>query len=528
MIFCGIYYIIYRYSASDIKVTHIKNGIFAEDVYSGDNMKERTKRQKAIIRRRIFLAGIAVLVAVCTMLLCLLIRAIVKNVKSDGNLSSNSSGYTSVIPDIPESSDAPSSSETSEVSDSSKQTPSVASSSSATPAYKSTRKNYVTEKSGKVVASATVVNTGDIILHSTVLDGAKTADGGYDFSAFFKEAEKYFKAADLSTANLEVTLGGSESGAYSGYPAFNSPDSLLDTIKASGIKFLTTTNNHCYDTGLHGLKRTVSQLKAKGIDFIGTKETASDPTYTVKNVNGIKIGIAAYTYENKSAAGQKSINGNTVAAEAKSLINSFNYDRINEFYAEAQTVITQMEKNGADVVVFYMHWGEEYQLKANTWQKSIAQKLCNMGVNVIVGGHPHVVQPVELIHSEDSQNTTVCMYSMGNAISNQRKEIMNPECTTGHTEDGVLFYYTFKKYEDGATVLSGVDVIPTWVNKYKGGSGYQYTMYPLETESMADNYGFDATTLAKAKASYLRTKATVAAGLNECQSALGCTVRFAE
>lgn len=380
----------------------------------------------------------------------------------------------------------------------------------------------------KTVATATVVNTGDIILHSTVLDGAKTADGNYDFSAFFKCAEKYFKAADLATANLEVTLGGKESGAFSGYPAFNSPDVLLDVIKNSGIGFLTTANNHCYDTGLFGLKRTVEQLKQSGIEFSGTKQTDTDPTYIVKNVNGIKIGMVSYTYENTSAAGQKSINGNIVNSEAVGLINSFNYDRINEFYTEAASVVDKMKKDGAEVTVFYMHWGEEYQLSNNTWQKTIAQKLCNIGVNVIVGGHPHVIQPVELIHSEDSQNTAVCIYSMGNAISNQRKEIMNPECTTGHTEDGMLFYYTFTKYADGEVKLTGVDIIPTWVNKYRGGSGYQYTMYPLESASMAESYGLDAAATASAKASFERTRQQVSKGLNECQQHLGCEIRFAE
>lgn len=376
-----------------------------------------------------------------------------------------------------------------------------------------------------VIAEATVVNTGDIILHSTVLDGAKTADGNYDFSAFFTPVESYFKAADIATANLEVTLGGTESGAFSGYPAFNAPDSLLDVIKNSGINLLTTANNHCYDTGLLGLKRTVQQLKANNIDFIGTKELETDPTYIVKDANGIKIGMVNYTYENSSGEGQKSINGNIVKAEANSLINSFNYDRIDTFYTEAQTVIDEMKQSGAEAIVFYMHWGEEYQLSANTWQKSIAQKLCNMGVDVIVGGHPHVVQPIELIHSEDSQNTTVCIYSMGNAISNQRQELMD-SCPSGHTEDGMLFYYTFQKYGDGNVALSGVDIIPVWVNKYKGGSGYQYTMYPLESANMANNYGFDSASLSKAQKSFERTKQIVESGLYECQQYLGCDIRF--
>lgn len=448
-------------------------------------MKEKTKRQKAIIRRRIFIAILAVLVALAIALLSVVINAVVKIAKKDsdnGNsfdiLSHSESSQQQIDPD-------------------------------------------------SVIAEATVVNTGDIILHSTVLDGAKTADGNYDFSAFFTETEKYFKAADIATANLEVTLGGTESGAFSGYPAFNAPDSLLDVIKNSGLNLLTTANNHCYDTGLFGLKRTVRQLKTNGIEFIGTKEVESDPTYIVKDVNGIKIGMVTYTYENSSAEGQKSINGNIVNVEANKLINSFNYDRIDAFYSEAQSVVNDMEQSGAEAIVFYMHWGEEYQLSANTWQKSIAQKLCNMGVDVIVGGHPHVIQPVELIYSEDSQNTTVCIYSMGNAISNQRQELMD-SCPSGHTEDGMLFYYTFQKYGDGTVSLSGVDIIPVWVNKYRGGSGHQYTMYPLENVNMAENYGFDASALSKAKKSFERTKAIVAAGLTECQQHLGCEVRFAE
>ncbi len=448
-------------------------------------MKKRTKRQRAIIRRRIFIIVLTVLLAMTFALLSVIISAVVKHTNNSNNINNSSSVQL---------------------------------------------QNNSSEQQidpNAVVAKATVVNTGDIILHSTVLDGAKTADGNYDFSAFFSETEKYFKSADIATANLEVTLGGTESGAFSGYPAFNAPDSLLNVIKDSGLNLLTTANNHCYDTGLFGLKRTVQQLKSNGIDFIGTKELESDHTYLVKNINGIKIGMVTYTYENSSSAGQKSINGNVVKAEANNLINSFSYDRINDFYTQAQSTINDMRQSGAEAIVFYMHWGEEYQLSANAWQKSIAQKLCNMGVDVIVGSHPHVVQPIELLYSEDSQNTTVCVYSMGNAISNQRQELMD-SCPSGHTEDGMLFYYTFEKYGDGTIALSAVDIIPTWVNKYKGGSGHQYTMYPLEAVDMANDYGFDATALSKAQKSFERTKAIVAKGLTECQQHLQCEVRFNE
>lgn len=445
--------------------------------------KRRTARQKAIIKRRIFLSVCAVALAAVITVIVFTINAV---------LSHNSK--------------KPSDNKSNEQSSSAEQV--------------------------KKVASATVLSTGDIMVHSTQLDGAITSSGTgstqYDFSAFFKETSPYYKKADLAVANLEVTFGGTDSGKYSGYPAFNTPDVLADNIKDAGISLLLTTNNHCYDTGLFGLKRTLNVLKERKLPYVGTRLSATDPNYTVKDVNGVKLGITAFTYETATqTVGRKSLNGNIIAEEANSLINSFSYEHIDDFYNDAAEMIESMKSDGADRVVFYMHWGEEYQLTQNTWQKSIAQKLCNLGVDFIIGSHPHVVQPIELLHSEDSQNTSICLYSMGNAVSNQRQELMSPECTTGHTEDGVMFSFTVDKYSDGSTVISSVDIIPTWVNKYKGGSGYQYTIYPLENENDgSEKYGLSGSAAQKSTASYNRTKATVGQGLTECQQTLGCAIRF--
>lgn len=378
-------------------------------------------------------------------------------------------------------------------------------------------------------STATVVNMGDMMVHSTQLDGARiSSDGTYDFSAFYKYVSPYFKKADLAVANLEVTFGSTQSGKYSGYPAFNTPDILADNLWDSGIRLLLTANNHCYDTGLFGLKRTVNIVKEKGFSFTGTRESADQPTYTVNNVNGIKIGSVCYTYENKcDVAGRKSINGAVISTEANDLINSFSYNNIDSFYENAKNTISEMKKDGAEFIVFYMHWGEEYQLKQNVWQDTISQKLCNLGVDLIIGGHPHVIQPIKYLTSEDSQNNTVCVYSMGNAISNQRQELMSPECTTGHTEDGMLFYYTVERDSKGNVALTSVDIIPTWVNKYRGGSGYLYTIVPLENENFGiQNYGLTGTEAAKSQKSYIRTKTIVSAGLTECQKALGCKLTF--
>lgn len=377
--------------------------------------------------------------------------------------------------------------------------------------------------------TATVISTGDIMVHEPQLYGAYVpSTKSYDFSAFFKEVAPYFKKADLSIANLEVTFGSEESGAYSGYPVFNCPDTLADAIKESGLNLILTANNHSYDTGLFGLTRTASVLKEKGIEFTGTKETEADPSYIVKTVNNINIGIVDYTYETTGAdspEGKKYLNGIPLKEEANALVNSFNYNKIEDFYRDAEEKITAMKNDGAEFIVFYMHWGNEYQTEENTHQNAIAQELSNLGVNMIIGGHPHVIQPVELITSEDGQNSTVCLYSLGNAVSNQRQERME-DCPSGHTEDGMLFEYTLRKTENGV-ILESLDIIPTWVDKYPGGSGYLYTIYPLEKRDDAgEKYGLSSALSERAGRSYDRTKKIVAEGLTACQKDIGCDITF--
>ena len=436
-------------------------------------MKKRTRRQKAILRRRIFLSACALILVAVIALIVFVVNSIINISQKQPNKDNNSSTESKVEEVIPES-------------------------------------------------YATILSIGDIMVHKTQLDGAKTTDG-YDFSAFFKKVSPYFQNADLSVGNLELTFGGSESGNFRGYPTFNTPDQLADAIKNSGINMLMTSNNHSNDTSLFGLKRTAQVLKEKGIEYTGTRETESEPKYVGKEINNMKIGIANFTYETPGDdATRKYLNGGAININANGLINTFSYQRIESFYSEAQSFIDGMKKDGAEFISFYMHWGEEYQLTANTWQKSIAQRLSNMGVDMIIGGHPHVVQPMELIHSEDGQNTTVCIYSLGNAVSNQRRELIS-NSPKGHTEDGVMFSYTLKKSSDSEVTLTAIDLIPTWVYKYSE-NGYKYTIYPIEDiASATEKYPNIASKLTE---SYERTKATVADGLTECQKSIGCEVTF--
>ncbi|MGM9605586.1 MAG: CapA family protein, partial [Faecousia sp.] len=166
--------------------------------------------------------------------------------------------------------------------------------------------------------------------------------------------------------------------------------------------------------------------------------------------------------------------------------------------------------------MMFIHWGVEYVTTENALQDTIAQKLCDMGFDVIVGGHPHVVQPMDLLTSTvDPDHKTVVIYSLGNAVSNQRTGISSL-FPPGYTEDGVLFNVTFCKYSDGTVYLQDVDVIPTWVD-LRTTSGRYYHILPLDGSRMDDwqaMLDLSDVGLSAATRSYNRTMGIVGEGLN--------------
>ena len=364
-----------------------------------------------------------------------------------------------------------------------------------------------------IVSTAKISATGDVLMHMPVVNTTKVS-GGYDFTPIFQYLDDYAAAADYAVANLETTLAGLDNGyAYSGYPCFNCPDEIAFDLQEAGFDMILTANNHCYDTRTVGLKRTVQTVRGLGLETLGTHASADDTKYTVQEINGIKVGMLCYSYATgDDYPDRASMNGILTSEDAKGLINYFDYDNLTGFYNEVSGYIDAMEAQGAQAVVMYIHWGEEYQLQANSNQTTVAQGLCDLGIDVIVGGHPHVVQPVDLLSSTtDPDHKTVCLYSMGNAISNQRRDLMN--LNTGHTEDGVLFSFTFAEYSDGTVRLDSVELLPTWV--WMGSNSYR--IIPLDTEvadwGSAFNLGSDG--VASAKASYDRTMKLVAEGIQE-------------
>ncbi len=368
------------------------------------------------------------------------------------------------------------------------------------------------------VSRARISMTGDVIGHTALLKTAYLSKNKYNFDFIYTHLKRYVSSSDYAVTNLETTLGGSN---YGGYPAFNSPDSLVDAIIGAGFDMLLTANNHANDTSYKGMLRTAQVLNKKGIDFIGTVEHEEDKRYIVREVNGIKIGMICYTYEGRArdSKGYKYLNGIMEKRTAR-LINTFNVRNLDEFYKEFGERMDAMKAEGAQVIVAYMHWGKEYALEPNGDQRNMAQKLCDMGVDVIVGGHPHVVQPMQLLTgTTDSTHRTVCIYSVGNSVSNQRKEIM--KLKTGHTEDGVYFSFTLSQYSNGRVIVSDVDVLPTWVNVYRNKKTGRdvYEIIPLD-KSAADwkkAFSLSDKSAEDAEKSYDRTMKIVGAGLEACR-----------
>jgi poly-gamma-glutamate capsule biosynthesis protein CapA/YwtB (metallophosphatase superfamily) len=319
----------------------------------------------------------------------------------------------------------------------------------------------------------TISSVGDIMAHQTQLTAQKQADGTYSFTNNFYPMKALLSYADISIGNLETTFAGEKKG-YSAYPRFNTPDALADAIKYSGINLVVTTNNHAYDYGGAALIRTLEILEDRKLEYVGTRKKSTDKNYVVRKVNGIYVGITAYTYESGKKDSLKTINGLVVSKEYQDLLNS--YDPINPKpdLEDMQEVINNMRKDSAEFIVFVMHWGDEYKKYPNSSQVFMANQLNAMGVDLIFGSHPHVVQPVDFITHDSTGHQTFVAYSMGNFISNQRYESMQNYAT----EDGLFIGAEIIKAPNQKPKIHHVFYEPTWVNRYQESGKYFFEVIP--------------------------------------------------
>ncbi len=368
--------------------------------------------------------------------------------------------------------------------------------------------------------TVTVGATGDFLIHTPIINSYRQADGSYVFDDIFKYASDYYGSFDWFVGNLEVTFGGDYCNYIGSGVTFNCPDSFADSLIASGTDMVITANNHSYDTGSTGLHRTRDVLRQKGLAFTGS-HYEDDKRYYIADLKGIKIGMINYTYQTGDLV-NTSLNGRSMLSSDADHINMFSPNHLDEFYAEMQAHIASMYAEGAEAIMLYIHWGNEYHQQADQTQRAIAQKMCDLGVDVIVGGHPHVIEPIEILSSSVSGKQTVCIYSTGNAVSNQRiHEMTNtgksfPCVAQGASEDGVIFSVSFTRKGNGEVIISAVDALPTWVNMYWQDGQRHYQIIPLDTErdfNTEFNLNAVANGPALAKASYERTMKLLSDGL---------------
>lgn len=254
-------------------------------------------------------------------------------------------------------------------------------------------------------AKATLLFAGDAMQHQAQLDQALSAGRGksYDYSGCFSLIAPEIEAADYAVVNLEVPLGGGSD--YSGYPCFSAPDSYAEALKDAGFDMMLTANNHCLDRRDKAARRTLTALDRLGIDHIGTYHDRAQRDSLVpfiREINGIKVGFLNYTY-------------GTNGIEPRDGVEVSLIDR-----AKMAKEIDKTRKAGAEIMVVAIHWGIEYVLNENQSQRSVAQFLVGKGVDLVIGGHPHVVQPMHVVENDSTGRRSLVVYSLGNFISNMK------------------------------------------------------------------------------------------------------------
>lgn len=372
----------------------------------------------------------------------------------------------------------------------------------------------------QVVSTATVGTQGDLLMHQPVFESCRKSGGGYDFESIFRYCKDVVSGMDYAIANLETTFGG-EKHPHVPNQSFSCPDELAASAAEAGYDMLLTANNHAGDSLGDGITRTLEVTRAAGLATLGS-QPSGEKRYTVTEINGIRIGMAAYTWAFSGDGNAFSLNGLSPVKD-EGQMNYFTKANPDKLYTEAQQILADMKADGAEAAMMFIHWGEEYEITENGAQRQMAQKLCDMGFDVIVGGHAHVVQPMELLESTlDPSHKTVCIYSLGNAVSNQRTGVSSL-FPTGYTEDGALFSVSFEKYSDGKVYVSAADVLPTWVNMHSNSGSREYNILPLDEErkdTWKDAFALTDANFAAAEKSYDRTMGIVGEGLAQCQTYL--------
>lgn len=235
------------------------------------------------------------------------------------------------------------------------------------------------------------------------------------------------------------------------------------------------------------MDRTLSVLRDVGMTTAGTR-LEGEEDFALVEAKGVQIGIVAYTYETPAPDEGKRINGIAIPDTAAARINSFSYDTLDADLLKIGASISKAREAGADIVVCYYHWGEEYQRTPNLWQYRIAEETADLGADIIFASHPHVLQGAEWIRGPVSGKEIPVFFSMGNFISNQRAETLNNR----YTEQGMLSLVEIRfDPVDGVIDEMKMRVVGTWIDKYRSQGKDHYAIIPLD-ENLEENESLKA------------------------------------
>jgi poly-gamma-glutamate capsule biosynthesis protein CapA/YwtB (metallophosphatase superfamily) len=297
----------------------------------------------------------------------------------------------------------------------------------------------------------TIAAVGDVLTHLAVINSVRDSKtGSYNFGPIFSPIAPYLRAADYTVANLETRLAGPAAG-YSGYPRFNSPGELAFALKDIGVDLAATANNHSLDMGWDGIVKTLDKLDAASVSHVGTYRTAAEKSKPfIADIGGIRVAFLNYT---------ESLNGLPVPEDHPYAVDILDVDQAASDAATARLW-------GADVVIAILHYGYEYEREPSEAQTKISRELLSRGVDVILGAHPHVVQPISHIFEFSGWKVTdkYIVYSLGNFVSNQPWR---------YSDSGIVAYVHIEKRGLRAFV-TGVSYLPVYVQR---GSAHGRTTY---------------------------------------------------
>lgn len=285
---------------------------------------------------------------------------------------------------------------------------------------------------------------GDVMCHNTqYMDAYNSSTDSYDFSYVFEDIQTYIQSCDISIGSLETTFAGKDRG-YSNYPTFNSPEQLAYDLFEMGLDVLSTAGNHALDKGFSGLSNTLDVLDDANISHSGTYRTQEDRnSVLIKDVNGVKVAILSYTY---------GTNGIPVPSDKEFCVNLIDKDLIKKDIENAKS-------QNADVIISCMHWGIEYQTTPNDEQEDLADFLFENGVDIILGNHPHVLQPMEkrsVTLADGTVKDCFVVYALGNFICDQNSE---------NTRNSIILNLDITKNADGKISIDKVDYVPIYMYK---------------------------------------------------------------